>query len=127
MTTINERSYDALIELADVRVALGDARGALAALESAVFIDPTDIGQHARVADLAERLGDTARLIRERRAIVALAPPDRAEALYQLARAYLLGGDRPAARRTVLRALELAPSFAKAQDLLLELAAGRRE
>ena len=43
------------------------------------------------------------------------------EALYQLAVAYLEGGDTAGARREVLRALELAPNYGKAQDLLLRL------
>jgi Tfp pilus assembly protein PilF len=50
-----------------------------------------------------------------------LNPVDRAEALYQLAHAYSRAGDRAAARREVLRALEVAPSFEKAQELLLEV------
>ena len=53
--------------------------------------------------------------------LVALGPPDLAGALYELARAQLAAGDRDAARRTVLRALELAPRFEKAQQLLLRI------
>ena len=53
--------------------------------------------------------------------MVALGPVDRAEALYQLALAYFEGGDLQAARRTVLRALERAPSFDAAQELLLDI------
>ncbi len=56
--------------------------------------------------------------------MLALDPVDRAEALYQLARVHLLVGDRDAARRAVLRALEEAPAFEKAQDLLLEIVEG---
>jgi Tfp pilus assembly protein PilF len=57
--------------------------------------------------------------VRERRAVVALAPVDRPEALYQLAVAYREAGDSASARRTILRALEDAPNFEKAQSLLL--------
>jgi Tfp pilus assembly protein FimV len=59
--------------------------------------------------------------VRERRAIVALDPVDRAEARYQLARALAEAGDRNAARREVILALEEAPSFERAQMLLLDL------
>jgi Tfp pilus assembly protein PilF len=41
--------------------------------------------------------------------------------LYQLAVAYRDAGDTAAARHTVLRALEDAPNFEKAQDLLLAI------
>ena len=58
--------------------------------------------------------------------MVALNPVDRAEALYQLAQAYYEAGDAPAAKREVLRALEDAPNFEKAQELLLKLQQGNR-
>jgi Tfp pilus assembly protein PilF len=57
---------------------------------------------------------------------VALNPVDRAEALYQLAQAYYDAGDAQAAKREVLRALEDAPNFEKAQELLLKLQQGSR-
>jgi Tfp pilus assembly protein PilF len=60
-------------------------------------------------------------VVRERRALVALNPVDKAEALYQLALAYFDAGDVASARREVLRALEEAPNFEKAQELLLRL------
>ena len=53
--------------------------------------------------------------------IFALDPVDRAEALYQLAVAYHEAGDAASARRAVLQALEGAPNFDKAQELLLKL------
>jgi cellulose synthase operon protein C len=59
--------------------------------------------------------------VRERRAILALDPVNRADAHYHLAVALLAAGDRAEARREVLRALEIAPNFADAQDLLLRL------
>jgi len=73
---------------------------------------------------LSSRVGDRQRAIRERRAVVDLSPVDRAEAQYQLALAYFEAGDVGAARREVLRALEEAPNFDKAQQLLLKLQPG---
>jgi Tfp pilus assembly protein PilF len=63
--------------------------------------------------------------IRERKALLALDPTDRVEALYQLALAYADAGDMVAARREVLRALEQAPNYSKAQDLLLRIRSSR--
>jgi len=74
-------------------------------------------------AAAASAAGDHRRAVIERRAVVALHPTDGAEAWYQLALAYRDGGDRDSARREVLRALEQAPAFEKAQQLLLELRA----
>ena len=58
--------------------------------------------------------------------MVALGPVDRAQAQYELARAYLAAGDRTNARSAILRALEIAPSFDAALDLLLEIRGGTR-
>ncbi len=70
--------------------------------------------------------------MRERAAIVALGPVDKADAFYQLALAQHEAGDDAHARTSVLRSLEEAPNFEKAQTLLLTLydardQAGRRE
>jgi tetratricopeptide (TPR) repeat protein len=126
MTAVNERAYAAFVDLADVRIALRDSAGAVEALDRAAYVDPTEIALHQRLADLADRLGRRPLLVRERRAIVALDPPDPADAYYRLARAELAAGDREAARRSVLRALELAPAFDAALELLLEIRGGGR-
>jgi tetratricopeptide (TPR) repeat protein len=121
LTARNGTDYAAHLELAALLEPLGDAAGAAAALERAIYVSPYDVGVHQRLAALAAGLGDHRRAVRERRAVVALAPVDLADARYQLARALRQAGDPAGARREVLRALELAPSFAPAQELLLEL------
>jgi tetratricopeptide (TPR) repeat protein len=109
------------VELAGLLEQLGDRAGAAAALDRAIYISPFEAALHQRLAALYSSLGDRARAVRERRAVVALDPVDRAEALYQLALAYHEAGDAPSARRAVLQALEGAPNFDKAQELLLKL------
>ena len=121
LTARNEDNYAANVELSTVLEQLGDSAGAAAALERAMFISPYDAAQHVRLATLYARLGNKQRAVRERQAVVALHPVDRAEALYQLALAYYEAGDGQAARREVLKALEDAPNFEKAQELLLRL------
>jgi Tfp pilus assembly protein PilF len=64
--------------------------------------------------------------VREREALVALDPVDKSEAQYQLAIAYRDAGDLLKAKRAVLRALEDAPNFERAQDLLLAIVDGRK-
>jgi len=121
LTLRNEDNYAANVELAGMLEQLGDTAGAAAALDRAMYISPYDGAVHARLASLYARLGNRPKAVRERIAVVALNPVDRAEALYQLALAYFEAGDAPAARREVLRALEDAPNFEKAQELLLRL------
>ena len=120
-TLLNEADYAANLELAAMFEQLGDRAGAAAALERAIWISPYDPSIHVRLAEHLTAIGELNKLVRERRAVVALDPVDRAEARYQLARALAAAGDRAAARREVLLALEEAPSFEQAQTLLLEL------
>jgi cellulose synthase operon protein C len=120
-TEHNETSYEALITYADLLTELGDSAGTAAALEKSMYINPYDAAVHVRLAQLYSALGDRAKAVRERHAVVALRPVDMAGALYELALAQQQAGDRTSARRTVLRALEEAPNFEKAQLLLLEL------
>jgi tetratricopeptide (TPR) repeat protein len=126
LTAVNESDYHAHLELAALREARGDLAGAAAALDRAVYIWPFEAGLHQRLAGLHARLGGRAQVVRARRALVALDPVDRPEALYQLALALSEAGDPAGARREVLRALEIAPRFQRAQELLLRLHDERR-
>ena len=86
-----------------------------------MYIAPGTVATHEQLATMYATLGEWPRAVRERRAVVALAPVDRAEAFYQLALALHRSGDDAGARHAVLRALEAAPDFERAQKLLLEL------
>ena len=120
-TTLTETNGKALIKLADLLESLGDAKGAADAIEGAMFVNPFDVQMHQRLAALAKAANDKQRVVRERAAIVALGPVDKADALYQLALAQHEAGDDTRARTSVLRALEEAPNYEKAQTLLLTL------
>ena len=122
----SETQYEAHLELATLLERTGDLAGAAQVLERAMYISPLTAANHEQLASLYSRIGNRRKAVRERRAVVALAPVDRAEALYQLALALRDAGDLVGARREVLRALEEAPNFERAQELLLTLrSAGR--
>ena len=121
LTARDESAYAANLELAELAGARGDWRTAVAALERAIYISPFDAKIHHDLAEQASRASDYPTVVRERRAVVALDPADRVEAMYQLAKAHSDAGDRASARREVLRTLDLAPNFEKAQALLLSL------
>jgi tetratricopeptide (TPR) repeat protein len=125
MTSINEEAFGENIAAATAMMELGDRTGAFAALDRAVWINPFDHDTHLKLAELSALMSDRRTAIRERRALLALDPTDRVEALYQLALAYADAGDMVAARREVLRALEQAPNYSKAQDLLLRIRSSR--
>jgi tetratricopeptide (TPR) repeat protein len=121
VTSRSETAVDANLLEAELREKLGDSVGARAPLERLIWMTPYDIPLHVRLAKLSERAGDHVAELRERRAIVALDPPDPLDAHYELARALANAGDVAGARRELLGVLEQAPAFEKAQTLLLEL------
>jgi tetratricopeptide (TPR) repeat protein len=125
MTVINEEAFIENIAAATAMLELGDRAGAFAALDRAVWINPFDREAHLKLAELSALMSERRTAIRERKALLALDPTDRVEALYQLALAYADAGDMVAARREVLRALEQAPNYSKAQDLLLRIRSSR--
>jgi tetratricopeptide (TPR) repeat protein len=121
LTSIDERHYAARIELADLLLELGDRDGAERALEELHYIHPMNIDLHVRLAELLVESQRWPEAIRERQAVLALNPVDRADALYQLAKTHFDSGDLENARRCVIRALEGAPNYQEAQELLLEI------
>jgi tetratricopeptide (TPR) repeat protein len=123
LIAINAEHYPALLELARLRVKRGDNAAAAAALESALYIYPYELEVHQDLAGYLAALGNWERVARERRALLALDPVDKAEAYYQLALAYQRAGNRSSAREQILYALEIAPNFQRAQELLLALRA----
>jgi tetratricopeptide (TPR) repeat protein len=126
LVSINEGHYDAHLELADLSVELGDHREAADILERAIYIYPFETPLHRKLAEIYRGLDDHTKAIRERRALVALEVVDQAQVLYELALAYYEAGDSAGARREVLRALEIAPGFDEALELLLKLQSGER-
>ncbi|MGE0863078.1 MAG: tetratricopeptide repeat protein [Vicinamibacterales bacterium] len=96
------------------------------ALKSVVAIDPFDGAAHASLGRMdleAKRLDDA---IRNFRVALATKPLDRASAHADLAEALAEAGRRDEAKKEALAALEVAPTFTRAQDLLLRLAQGSR-
>lgn len=59
------------------------------------------------------------------RVALAAGPIDKAAAHADLAESLFAGGQRDEAKREALAALEIAPTFERAQDLLLKLTEGR--
>ncbi len=116
------RNPEALKKLASLEQELGDPAEAAATLDRVNFIYPEDEQLHRRLGDLWFEQKNYKGAIREFGAVLALNPLDRVSAEYGLARAYLADGQREQARDHVLAALERAPGYRPAQQLLLQLA-----
>jgi Flp pilus assembly protein TadD len=90
-----------------------------------VAIDPFDGEAHATLGRFAMQRNQPEVAAREFRAVLALGPVDRAAAHTDLAESYFKSGKRDDAKKQTIAALEIAPSYERAQDLLLKLTEGR--
>ena len=118
---VDENNYDALKRLAQLKNEAGDKARALELARMSFYINPFDHAAHVMAGNLSLDRNEAEPAIREFQIALAAAPPNIAEAHYNLARAYQAAGKNREARRAVLRSLEAAPGFDKAQELLLKL------
>ncbi|HEU4932152.1 MAG TPA: tetratricopeptide repeat protein [Pyrinomonadaceae bacterium] len=117
----DENNLEALKTIARLRLATGEQRQALDALQASFYINPFDYKLHTQAGELSVELKDHAKALTEFQVALALAPPNVAEANYNVAAAFHALGRQPEAKRAVLRALEAAPRYDKAQELLLRI------
>jgi cellulose synthase operon protein C len=114
-----------LKQLAALQEQNGQPQNAAATLDAINDIYPVnDESLHAHLGELWLRQGNFAGAIREYTAVVALHPADQAGALFHLAQADFAAHDAKAAEQNVLAALEAAPGYRPAQQLLLQIEDG---
>ncbi|HSG64949.1 MAG TPA: tetratricopeptide repeat protein [Gammaproteobacteria bacterium] len=103
-----------------------DERGrradAIAVLEDLLGVVPLDVQLHADLGDWLLAEGRAEPALREYQAFLAMNPHDQAAAHYRLATAYRRLEDAAKTREHLLYALEIAPHYREAQELLLEIA-----
>ncbi|MDD9998858.1 MAG: hypothetical protein OXQ89_14040, partial [Rhodospirillaceae bacterium] len=94
---------------------------AIAVYDDLIMVTPLDAEVHTTLGDwmLAEGMADGA--LREYRALMATQPHDMAGAHYRLATTFLALEDQARTREHLLYALEIAPHYREAQQLLLEI------
>ena len=119
---LDPSDVEAARQLAGLVAAKGDDASTEAAYRRVVGVDPFDSRSQTQVGRFAMKRRDTPAALRAFRSALATEPPDRAAAHTDLGEALLAGGDAAEAKRQTLEALEIAPSFERAQDLLLKLA-----
>jgi len=90
-----------------------------------IAIDPFDGEAHTALGRFAMQRNQPDVAAREFRAVLALGPVDRAAAHADLAESYFKSGKRDEAKKQTIAALEIAPTYERAQDLLLKLTEGR--
>jgi tetratricopeptide (TPR) repeat protein len=118
---IDNADVDSAKRLATLLEAKGDAARTEDAYSRLVMADPFDSKGQSALGRLAMKRKDTALALRSFRSALATKPPDAAAAHTDLAEALLANNQPGEAKREVLEALEIAPSFERAQDLLLKI------
>jgi tetratricopeptide (TPR) repeat protein len=121
LVKVDENDYDALKKLAQLKSEAGDKARAAELMKMSFYVNPSEHAAHTMAGNLLIDRGEAEPAIREFQIALAANPPNIAEAQYNLARAFHAAGKNREARRAVLRSLEAAPSFDKAQELLLKL------
>jgi tetratricopeptide (TPR) repeat protein len=124
LVKVDHTDVEAARKLAGLVAGAGDQARAAAAWERVVALDPFDGHAQANLGRLALQRQDGPTAVRAFRVALATEPADRAAAHLDLAEAYLLDGKPVDAKRQTLYALEIAPSFEKAQELLLKIVDG---
>lgn len=126
MTAYDHTAVDAARQLVGLLDPDKDKERLRVALHRVVAVDPFDSAAHTTLGRMALASGQPPDAVRAFRVALAAGPIDRASAHADLAEGLLQTGDRLEAKRQVLAALEIAPTYQRAQDLLLKLVDGPR-
>jgi cellulose synthase operon protein C len=99
---------------------------ALEVLQAVNYVDPLNGTQHTVLGERLLSGGKLEDSLREFRVQLALNPHDPAPGHFGMARALRALGDKPTSRRHLLEALETAPHYKPAQELLLQMIEERK-
>ena len=94
---------------------------AIEVLSDALYVTPLDEDFHARLGDWLLQDERPAEALQKYKALLAMDSYDRAATHFRLAQAYHALKDEPKTREHLLYALEVAPHYRDAQQLLLEI------
>jgi tetratricopeptide (TPR) repeat protein len=118
---VDHSDVEAARKLVELVEPTGDTVRLEAAYKRVVDVDPFDSKAQSGLGRLAMRRKDTQTALRAFRAALAANPPDRVSAHTDLGEALLAAGQRAEAKTQTLNALEIAPTFDRALDLLLKI------
>ncbi|HBW84201.1 MAG TPA: hypothetical protein DEF79_09200 [Gammaproteobacteria bacterium] len=121
-----QHDYGSAMVLAEAALEVSNFERAAYYLDRAIQVDPYRNDVHKLKARYAEAVGDSAAAVTEYEVLMQLEISDPVEAYTNLAQAYLNNGQTIEAKRNLLYALEQAPSYERAQRLLLRSIEGDR-
>jgi tetratricopeptide (TPR) repeat protein len=117
----DENNYEVLKTIARLRQEKGDRERGLEALRASFYVSPFDYLAHTKAGEISTALQNHSQALEEYQVALALQPPNIAEANFNVASAFHLLGRNAEAKKSILRALEAAPRYEKAQELLLKI------
>ena len=117
----DEMSIEAVRNLVALAEETGDEARLALAYQRLVGLDPFDPVAHQAIGRRAMLEGDTDTAILEFQVALAAGSVDQVSVHSDLAEGYLRAGDLAGAKREALNALELAPTYERAQELLLRV------
>ncbi len=115
-----QHDYASAIILAEAALEESNFERAEYYIDRAIQVDPYRADVHQLKASYAETIGDSQLAVTEYEVLLKLEINDPAEAQTNLAQAYLNNGQALQAKENILRALETAPSYQRAQRILLQ-------
>jgi tetratricopeptide (TPR) repeat protein len=124
---VDHEDVESARKLASLVSEKGNAAQAEDAYRRLLAVDPFDGAAQSRYGRLLLQRKDAADAVRAFRSALGANPADKAAAHADLAEAYVAAGQLADAKKETLAALEIAPSFERAQDLLLKIADGTKD
>ncbi|MCG8608068.1 tetratricopeptide repeat protein [bacterium] len=119
LTSRNGKNVESLTLLANLCAEMNDNGCAIEALEKLLYISPFDSDVHQKLAAAYSAQNRFPDAIKELHVLLNTNPQDLAGAHCDLADAYLRAGQKAEAKASALTALEIAPNYERAQEILL--------
>ena len=120
LADVQQNAFAACLQLGRAAKAEKDFKRAVYYLERAIAVNPYDPEVHRLLGALSMQRSDYATAIREYGVLLALDETDPALANTNLAEAFIRDGNKDRAKQYALAALEIAPMFERAQEILLD-------
>jgi len=116
----DDEANEAFLRLAELSVSADDWPAVVLNAQRSLAVDPLVSAPYRFLAQASRHSGDPLQAIQANRALLELDPSNPAEVHFELAQALHRTGD-PGALRQVLQALEEAPRYRKALQLLVQI------
>ena len=120
LTALNGKDLAALKLLSKLCTETKNYDGSVEALKKVIYISPFETAVHKKLGLAYRGMKKFEEAIQEFQILLLTKPQDLAGAHCELADTYLQAGRKSEAKKSALAALEIAPSYERAQEILLE-------